>query len=48
MDVLKALWEEMRDKDIPDVFIPSIPEELTIPGADETELAVADRLTKQH
>jgi hypothetical protein len=40
VDGLKALWEEMKDTDIPDVVVPSIPEEPTIPKTDETELAV--------
>jgi hypothetical protein len=33
----------MEDKDIPDVVIPSIPEEPTIPKADETEPTVVGR-----
>jgi hypothetical protein len=37
---LKALWEEMKDKVIPNVLVPSIPEEPTIPKADEADLAV--------
>ncbi len=41
VDGLKALWEETKDKDIPDVVVRSIPEEPTIPKADETEFTVA-------
>ncbi len=47
MDWLKALWEEMKDADIPDVIFPSVPEEPSIPETDETELAVAGGKTLQ-